>query len=359
DIMALEREFRAERYFGSLDGLRAFSIIPVIWHHSTVTTHAGALGRGPIGVDLFFAISGFLITTLLVRERMEKGSLDLAGFYLRRSLRIFPLYYGVLILHCIYAFWVRPDWPPCQVFLQRWQYYATYTANWFRGSASAGPVLFVFAWSLCTEEQFYAFWAPILKYVRRLWVAAVVMGILVSIDLLLECRVAGSAKFAASLPFVVVTSFATPIGFGSLLALALQHRRLGGWLLYGFGQVYSAPAIALLLACLVVWPWAPLLVVHLLLAGLVVSCSVRRDNGLAQLLDNLPMHIIGRASYGIYLLHVPVIGAVRSLLPQLRNREGIVFALSLPISVAVASASFAAIEQPLTQWGKRIGRRGR
>jgi peptidoglycan/LPS O-acetylase OafA/YrhL len=217
-------------------------------------------------------------------------------------------------------------------------------------------VLFLFAWSLCTEEQFYAFWAPILKCVRRLWVAAAVMAVVVSLDLLLEGRGAVDTNISASLPFVIVTSFACPIGFGALMALAMHHRRLEGWLLYCFGQVYSAPVVAVLLVSLVVWPWAPLSVLHLLLASLVVSCSVRRDNGLAQLLDNLPMHVVGRVSYGIYLLHVPVIGAVRALMPQLRTREGIVFALSFPITVAIASASFVAFEQPLTRWGKRIGR---
>src|SRR5678816_1344035 len=82
--------------FPSLDGLRALSIVPVIWHHSTPRQLEGVLGKGPLGVHLFFAISGFLITTLLLRERRATGAISIAGFYARRSLRIFPLYYAVL-----------------------------------------------------------------------------------------------------------------------------------------------------------------------------------------------------------------------------------------------------------------------
>jgi peptidoglycan/LPS O-acetylase OafA/YrhL len=348
----VSRAFRTERYFGSLDGLRTLSIVPVVWHHSTPHIYAGALGRGPVGVDLFFAISGFLITTLLVRERAVRGHVDLGAFYLRRSLRIFPLYYTVLALHVAYAAWVRPHWAPCQEFLQRWPYFASYTANWFETKTSAGPVLFAFAWSLCTEEQFYAFWAPVLRWARSLWLAAVVMSSALLLDLIVE---RGLLTLGLSSTGVrILTSFATPIGFGALLALALTHPTLERCLLYWLARPYSAPIVAVLVVSLIVKPWAPVTALHLLLAVLVVCCAVRRDNGLARLLDNAVMRWGGKVSYGVYLLHVPVIGAMRTLLPQLRGQAFVVFALALPMSIALASVSFVVVEQPLTRWGKRI-----
>ena len=74
-----------------LDGLRCLAILPVLWHHATPRLLPGVLGKGAVGVDLFFALSGFLITTLLLRERRANGAIKLGAFYVRRSLRIFPL----------------------------------------------------------------------------------------------------------------------------------------------------------------------------------------------------------------------------------------------------------------------------
>jgi peptidoglycan/LPS O-acetylase OafA/YrhL len=91
--------FRANNRFGSLDGLRALSVVAVIWHHSGGGMVASEWAQhGHHGVTLFFAISGFLITTLLLRERDRHGAIDLRAFYVRRALRIFPLYYAVLLI---------------------------------------------------------------------------------------------------------------------------------------------------------------------------------------------------------------------------------------------------------------------
>src|SRR5215831_11452940 len=96
------RAFLEVRRFGSLDGLRAISILAVIWSHGPGQTAKWELARsGRLGVDLFFAISGFLITTLLLREQSASGGISLRQFYARRALRIFPLYYAVLALYCV------------------------------------------------------------------------------------------------------------------------------------------------------------------------------------------------------------------------------------------------------------------
>lgn len=352
DLSRIAREYRDQRYFASLDGLRTISIVPVVWHHSTDWQYPGLLGRGPIGVDLFFAISGFLITTLLMRERERTGSIELSAFYARRSLRIFPLYYLVLLLHLGFALWVRPDWAPSRNFVARWFYYATYTANWFGLSDHAGPALFVFAWSLCTEEQFYAFWAPVLRWSRRLWVAAVCMAFWLIVDLALEFDWLGAKGLTHSSIRTVLTSFASPIGFGALLAMAAQHRRIGRWLMFLLARRSSAPWVGAIVVSLVVLPWANLPVLHLSLALLVLCCSVRRDHGLARWLDATPMRFVGRISYGIYLWHVPAIGAIRGSMPELRGHAGVVFTLALPLSIGLAAISFRYFEEPLSRWGR-------
>jgi peptidoglycan/LPS O-acetylase OafA/YrhL len=87
--------FREIKIFNSLDGLRCLSIVAVVWHHVAGHWLSGVhlMSVGYLGVDFFFVISGFLITTLLLREKEKYGRISLKNFYMRRSLRIFPLYY--------------------------------------------------------------------------------------------------------------------------------------------------------------------------------------------------------------------------------------------------------------------------
>jgi len=100
--------FREVRFFGSLDGLRALSIVGVIWFHSWWSTpyyptlaSLPVLRQGEWGVHIFFAISGFLITTLLLREQNRSGTISIRDFYIRRSLRIWPLYYATVAIYAV------------------------------------------------------------------------------------------------------------------------------------------------------------------------------------------------------------------------------------------------------------------
>src|SRR5262245_32214375 len=118
-LAGLHRWFLGRSHFGALDGLRCISILAVIWAHGPGQRATLFLLRsGALGVDLFFVISGFLITTLLLRERRSTGSVSLARFYARRSLRIFPLYYAVLAIYTIAVLATNPN-PPvassCQI----------------------------------------------------------------------------------------------------------------------------------------------------------------------------------------------------------------------------------------------------
>jgi peptidoglycan/LPS O-acetylase OafA/YrhL len=103
-------DFSRTKFFTSLDGLRALSILGVIWSHVWYTSGLRyfnkletipVLRMGGFGVDVFFCISGFLITTLLLRERSRNGKISLRDFYIRRSLRIWPLYYVTLAVYVV------------------------------------------------------------------------------------------------------------------------------------------------------------------------------------------------------------------------------------------------------------------
>src|ERR1700677_927543 len=103
-------KFRSARFFGSLDGLRALSIVAVIWLHPWYETPyyprlqaTPVLRQGFYGVQVFFVVSGFLITTLLLREMERYGKISLRDFYIRKALRIWPLYYAVLGIYVVNA----------------------------------------------------------------------------------------------------------------------------------------------------------------------------------------------------------------------------------------------------------------
>ncbi len=329
-------------HFVALDGLRAASIVPVVWHHCTPRPLEGALGRGPLGVDLFFALSGFLITTLLLRERRRTSTVRLGAFFARRSLRLFPLYYLVLALYAGYAAWGLGGSPIGAHFFRCLPFYATYTGNWFSPGVDH-PVLFAFSWSLATEEQFYVLWAPALRVLRGHVAPALLMIGLVVVDQLAE---RGVVLGDAPLAHRIVTSFATPIGLGCLVAIALDHDVTGPFVRRALQRVEVRVALlALFVASFAIG--IPLLLAHAGFA-LLVGCAAVEDGSILFAWARRPSVVwVGRVSYGIYLLHVSVIAVVHRAFPDARESAPFVFALSFPLAIALASATFWLIERPL------------
>ncbi len=339
--MSGPQAFENARYFPSLDGLRVLSILPVVRHHCTPRPLNGWLGRGPVGVALFFAVSGFLITMLLLRERLRPGGVRLLSFFSRRSLRLFPLYYLVLGDYTLFAWALPSSLPERRHFFESLPAYASYTTNWFVDFGVSHPVLFAFSWSLATEEQFYLVWGPVLRWMRgRLAPAAFMLGWL-AIDHYAE-------QGGIALPWLsrILASFAAAIGFGALLALLLDHPSARRWVSPWLGS-WAAPLVTL--------PWVLALIVHdgtppwLLsssLTLLVGSVALREDHALRPLLANRVFAQVGQVSYGIYLLHGLVIGIVRRLVPGGREAALLVFVVAFPLSWALASLSFRYCETP-------------
>ncbi len=302
--------FRAVKSFGSLDGLRCLSILAVVWHHSAGTTWVGNLfpaGKfGFLGVDLFFEISGFLIVTLVLRERDRRGLVSLKHFYARRSLRIFPLYYGMLIAFAVLYFVVMPKSAAAAAYKQDLPALVTYMTNWF-GAAGLLSV----TWSLSAEEQFYAVWPPIEKwfasYARMIIVAAIVVSQVIHFGLI-DPLLARWPGWGPTEPSMLRETTYTPICLGVLLAHLLHdpvwYERLYRW----FGAKAWAPVWLVVLVVLTnflpddIRGWGRLSV-HLVMLFLLASCVVNEGNGLHRVLSWKPIARIGTLSYGIYLLH--------------------------------------------------------
>ena len=338
-------QYLAKRYFASLDGLRCLAILPVIWHHSTPRPLPGIWGKGPAGVDLFFCISGFLITTLLAREKARTGTIRSGAFYVRRALRIWPLYYGVLALYVLYAFTLPESSAPRAHFFHTLPFYVSFTANWFASFAVTHPILFAFSWSLCIEEQFYAFWPWLVKWLSNTS-ALVVMLTLIALDLVTERGLLAELFTPGGLSERVITGFAAPIGLGAVLALALQRARAFSILQPFLAAIWSAPLALLSVLALLAWQSAPLYVFHLGLTWLVGACVVNEQNGLAALLTARVPSYVGRVSYGLYLLNATAVAVVHRAFPNQVESSLFVFALTLPLALALASLSYRFIEQP-------------
>lgn len=334
-------DFRNTTRFVGLDALRGLAILGVLWHHATPRQLAGWLGRGHLGVQLFFALSGFLITTLLLREQRAQGDIDLGRFWLRRALRLFPLYYAVLSAFVAFA-WLLPNNAPERAhFFQSLPFYFSHSANWFVDARVSHPLLFGFAWSLSTEQQFYAVWPLLLKRLRKPGAALFALAVLIAIDQLVEQRAFGVRLSRAA--FAVVTSFSASIGLGAALALLLDSPRIArafGWLAKPGAELGLVLGVALG----VVVPPRHFICFEAGLALLVAAVALSGERSVFARLGHGPCGALGRRSYGIYLLHVPVLGALRWLMPELRIHALPLFLLGVPISWALAELSHQSFE---------------
>ncbi len=342
--------FLQTKRFKGLDGLRCLAILPVIAHHATPRPLPGILGKGAVGVDLFFALSGFLITTLLLRKLRDTQKVNLKAFYVRRSLRIFPLYYAVLGAYLVYA-WLLPSAHPERVHLfANWFFHATYTANWFANYHVSHAIPFAFSWSLCVEEQFYLFWPILVASVRsRGWLMLIMAG-LVFMDWRLEHG--GLALwFPSLLPWQrVLTSFATPIGLGSLLGLVLDGPR--GFAILSRVLVFRPFALLCLLASVLVLliPNTPYFSLCVLLTLLVGAVAIQPKNWISGLLENRFVVLGGQLSYAAYLTHVTALAIVRRVFPEQSLSTLFVFCLGLPLIVALAAFAHFGLERPGVKW---------
>ena len=340
--------FRRVKFFSCLDGLRAISILAVIWHHTAamaVPEQFALLHHGNRGVMLFFVISAFLISTLLLRAK-EQQSLNVPRFWARRALRIMPLFYAVLALYVLVVFFVERDGAARQTFFANLPAFATFTSNWFVELDNA-RVIFYFAWSLAAEEQFYLCWPWIERSCSKAWPVVVAVGALII------SQAAGfifAAKYHDAFALKVLASIPAAILLGVMLAHALHAWRGFAWIWTFAGRRGAALlAAALTLLALSVEPvfgFFGELVTALAMTLLVATCVVREDNALAPVLRVRVVAWIGTISYGIYLFHMLSVGVVRRALAGSELASPYVeFVGGAIVSIGVASVSYLTFER--------------
>jgi len=347
--------YRDRRIIPNLDGLRALAILLVLVHHTTeieLPLLDNFQFNGRLGVSIFFVISGYLICTLFLRERDRFGNVCLKSFYLRRIYRLFPLYYAVLLIECLLVFVLNAYSPENRaLFADKLPSYLFYYSNWL-ATATQGP--FFVSWSLAIEEQFYLAFGLMFAFLRRrLLIGILVAAYLCKFTLL---NLTNLRDLHPDLPWAGLSTIQSSLLFG-VLAAYLLHSRRG----YAICRSLLAPAAApwIILACMIGWLSLVricletnilALTFNVLSALLVISLSIRDS---VPLIGGPAFSHIGKVSYGIYLLHMPIFGAVK----RVTLDPFAVLLLGVAGVIIAASISYRFFETPFLRLKERLHRR--
>lgn len=352
-------------YRPSLDGLRGISILSVMAYH------VGLIRGGFLGVDIFFVLSGFLITSILVEEWGGTGGISFGKFYMRRALRLLPALVAVVIACDLGTVIVaRLYWRP-EVFapVAFGMAYAAvvalfYIANWVM---IGGQTLWILGhtWSLSIEEQFYLVWPlcllSLLKWVRRRAVMLSLLALGAAASLVQRIALVRAEAPVTRVFFgtdsrfdaLLVGCFVGLLASWNLLAPSRRPHRL-----LGAAAVVAAAVLALMLWRAgwrepVMLRWGLSLVA--LSAGVLIAEMVARPDGwLARTLAREPLAVIGRISYGLYLWHFPIVYACGALAVDDTPPDYPRAALAVGLTFLVAAASFQWIERPMLRLKRRF-----
>ena len=350
-------------YQPALDGLRALAVGAVIAYHLGYPWAQG----GFLGVDAFFVLSGFLITSLLLAERSDTGRVSLKAFWSRRARRLLPALFIMLTAVCIYAAYTIP---PLQLGTLRGDAFASlfYFANWHFIAADQSyfaqffaPLPLTHLWSLAIEEQFYLLWPVIVLGLfrigrgtrRALWIGTI-LGIIGS-------QIAMSVLYTDTNPsraYYGTESRVHTILIGCLLALILRARP---HLPARAGKLLQASGVITLVIVIVTFNRGRASafyfnggsLAYAIAIALVIAAAIAPTGILRRVFAVPVARYVGRISYGLYLWHWPVIVFMTEQRVGLTgNRLNLV---RIAVTFAITAASFHLIEQPILHRRGRTG----
>ena len=341
-------------YYPGLDGLRGVAVLAVMLYH------CGFIRGGFLGVDMFFTLSGFLITTLLVHEQAATGTICFRNFFARRALRLMPALFVFLVVWDGFLFTTVPSdyWGivglyALAVFL--------YVANW-AGIYGLPMGIFGHAWSLAIEEQFYFIWpataALLIGKVRRprLIIGVLAFAALTSLTWRLSLALSGASEpriygatdahadgllVGAAAAFLLASAHRSSerTGYGSSVPAIIAATGLGGLLLTAAFPSYAYGASAL----------------AAIATAVIILDIVRPGSSLARLLEAQWLAWVGRISYGLYLWHFPIFSQFGVLKPPGEMAPPVQGLLAWGATFGAAFASYFLIERPALAYKDRFG----
>lgn len=352
------------RRIGGLDGLRAIAIGAVLLFHAEFYAARG----GYLGVDLFFVISGFLITGLLANEIESTGRLNLGAFYWRRAKRLLPASWLMVAAAILIASWIAVDALPrlrgdglaSLFYVTNWELLSVHVSYF---ESTGRPPLLQHLWSLAIEEQFYLVWALLvplgIKAIGRRATAIVAVALAIASAAwmaLLATKMGYPGQGDPSRLYFGTDTHGFPLFFGAALGLLWRPERLGSAVgpgsrasLWGVGLL-GLTGFAYLVATLgeqtpTLYPWGLLLGSAASLA--LIAAASHPAIAFGRWLDCKPMRWIGQRSYGIYLWHWPIYMLTRPGIDLRDWSQGEAFALRLALSIGIAALSYDLMETPI------------
>jgi peptidoglycan/LPS O-acetylase OafA/YrhL len=371
--------------YPALDGLRAIAFLMVFMQHYLF------LPWGWTGVNIFFVLSGFLITGILLDTR--DTPFRVRNFYIRRTLRIFPLYYGIFIVLLLSTPFMHWHWSAL------WLAWPLYLGNFLRflspASGVAGSTLQRIAdaqpfnghgstlylghlWSLCVEEQFYLIWPWIIFSIRSRralkWICISVI-VIAPIARVLAAHLAPAWMIGRELTYRFTPFQLDSLLLGALLAIlwrTVDRERLvhaGQWLLIPLlacAVFYLATTVHSRNFHAYVYPsWALTLGLSFInfFAASLILCCLRTSNWVARALQWSPLRWLGHISYGAYIFHDaihPRIAHITAHIPSTwvhTHFELAMASLALPVTIIMAMLSFYFFEKPFLNLKEKLTRR--
>ncbi len=346
-----------------LDGLRAVAVIAVVLYHADVAWIPG----GFLGVDVFFVLSGFLITSLLLVELDRSGGIDFKNFYIRRARRLLPALFAVLAVTAVLVATVaydgaagfRRDLPGALFYYSNWLSIFTQTSYFeFIGR----PPMLKHLWSLAVEEQFYIFWPAIALFAYRLRgaraVGLVALGRGAAVDAGHDDRLVRRrhARGGRSEPLYFGTdTHAMGVCVGAALAVVWRPGRTSPVLARQARMVITGAGVAGLLLLVLMFTglgefstflYRGGFLVVALVSAVVVAASSHRGVLFGTWLGMRPMRWVGERSYGIYLWHWPLFLVTRPGVDI--PVDGIVaLVLRVAMLLGIAELSYRYLEMPV------------
>jgi peptidoglycan/LPS O-acetylase OafA/YrhL len=353
------------QHWVALDGMRAFAVIAVMIYH---WDNPHLLSGGLFGVDVFFVLSGFLITTLLLGENEQSGAISLTYFYARRALRLLPALFAVIIVTVLAATLISGLSSVRHDTLTGVPWVVFYVANWARAIYPSGNTLGLLAhtWSLAVEEQFYLIWPLVLVGLvlraRSRQVAALTLAGVVVVEWVYRAALLGAG---VGLPRVEngLDTHSDGLLIGCAIALWMASPVMASRpARIRLSHVSAALGVAIIVSAVVLGKETPVRVavgytIVPVATALVLWNQLRTPwPVLRAVLTWKPLVWIGQRSYGLYLWHFPIYGIVGTISFSGTHARAEQEILEFVASFVVAAISYRIIELPALRLKSRFQR---